>query len=217
MTIVQVKPARAKNSSGEIELLPPIGDDRTAEEPFRPVVHLGRDLLGRRHEDVRLRERQLQVPLIVERHAVDLAERIFAVEHPAVGAREHCVGHVANAFRCPRPRPRRRARTLNPLPLQVRGNLRAVEAAGPGIADRNLRAPDRRGRRQKVDPLAVVRALRAPFDARPHQCAAIVIQRRERVQRLERHRRQDIAVVFEQSITKSQLAGLLHQCLRTTG
>ena len=41
---------------------------------------------------------QLQVPLVVERHRRDLAERVLAVEHPAVGAREQRVGDVADAL-----------------------------------------------------------------------------------------------------------------------
>ena len=42
-------------------------------------------------------ERQLQVPLVGERHRVDLTECVFTVEHPAVGAREEGVRDVADA------------------------------------------------------------------------------------------------------------------------
>ena len=44
-------------------------------------------------------DRQLQVALVVERHRRDLAERVLAVEHPAVGAGQQRVGDVADA-RC---------------------------------------------------------------------------------------------------------------------
>ena len=125
-------------------------DDRPAEEAPRPGVHLAGDLLGRGHEHVGPRERQLQVALVVERHRVDLAERVLAVEHPAVGAREQRVGDVANALGRRGARPRRGTGALNPLPLEIGGDLAAVEPAGPRVAHRDAGPADRRVRRAET-------------------------------------------------------------------
>ena len=43
-------------------------------------------------------EGELEVALVVQRHRRDLPERVLAVEHPAVGAREQRVGDVADAL-----------------------------------------------------------------------------------------------------------------------
>ena len=72
---------------------------------------------------------QLEVALVVQRHGRDLAERVLAVEHPAVGARQQRVGDVADALLDRRIRPRRGTGALDPLALQVGGNRGAVETA----------------------------------------------------------------------------------------
>src|SRR6476659_8287539 len=105
--------------SSRCKLRAPVRDDRAAEEVLRPRVHLAGDALGRRHEDIGALVRQAQVALVVERHAVDLPERILAVEHPAVGAGEQGVGDVADALLRAGARTRRGTGTLDPLPLQV--------------------------------------------------------------------------------------------------
>ena len=93
----EVQATRAEDDGREIELLTPVVDDRAAEKPLRPGVHLGGNLLGGGDEHLILRDRQLQVALIVERHRRHLAERVFAVEHPAVGAGQQRIGHVPDA------------------------------------------------------------------------------------------------------------------------
>jgi hypothetical protein len=60
---------------------------------------------------------ELQVSLVVERHRRELAERVFAVEHPAVGTREQGVRDVANAPFDRHARLRGGPCSLNPLPL----------------------------------------------------------------------------------------------------
>src|SRR4030095_14499975 len=64
--IVEVKPARTEDLRGEIELLPPVSDDRPAEKAARPLIHLGGDLLRGAHEHVVAVDGQLQVSLVVE-------------------------------------------------------------------------------------------------------------------------------------------------------
>ena len=123
------RPRGAEDLGREVELLSPVGDDRPAEEALRPAVHLGGDLLGDLQEHRVAVDRQLQVALVVERHRRQLAERVLAVEHPAVGAGQQRVGDVADALLDRRVRPRRRAGALNPLPLQVVRDLAAGERA----------------------------------------------------------------------------------------
>jgi hypothetical protein len=97
---------------------------------------------------------ELQVALVVERHGLDLPQRVFAVEHPAVGAAQERVGDVAQpdlrrgAGACRRPGP------LDPLPLEIARNLAAGEVAGPRVADRDRRAADQRAGIEKRGPRA---------------------------------------------------------------
>jgi len=86
MAIVEMQPPRPENNRRELELPAPVLDDRSAEEVVRPRVHLPRHRVGRRQEHVSTANRQREVALIVERHGTQLAQRILAIEHPAVGA-----------------------------------------------------------------------------------------------------------------------------------
>jgi hypothetical protein len=77
--------------------------------------------------------RQFEVALVVERHGGNLPQRIFAVEHPAIGARKQGVGDISDAVFNRRVGFCRRAGSLNPLPLQIRRNNRAFEMTVAGI------------------------------------------------------------------------------------
>ena len=131
------KAARAEDLGREIELRAPVRDDRAAEESGRPLVHLRGNLLGRAHEDIVAMDGELEVPLVVERHRRQLSQGVFAVEHPAVGARQQRVGDVADALVGGHTRPRRGTGSLNPLTLQIRGNLASHERAGARVLDAN--------------------------------------------------------------------------------
>ncbi len=166
VTVVQMQAARAEDARGEIELLAPVVDDGAAEEAAGPLVDLPCHALGDGHEHAVSRIRQLQVALVVERHALDLALRVFPIEHPAIGARQQCVGDVADAFSGRRARPRRGTGALDPLALKVGRNVAAVEASRAGVADEDVRAADRGVGWQERDGLALALAAQTPLDAR---------------------------------------------------
>src|SRR6476620_3120689 len=86
--VIEVQYARAEDLSGEVELSAPVGDDGSPEKPLRPLVHFGCDFFGDAQEAWVAGDRESEVALVVERHRVDLSERILAIEHPAVGTRE---------------------------------------------------------------------------------------------------------------------------------
>ena len=132
VAVVQMQPARAKDLGREVELLFPVVDDRASEETLRPLVHLARHLFGNLHEHGIAMDGQLEVALVVQRHGRDLAQRVLAVEHPAVGARQQRVGDVADAVFDRRIRLRRGTGALNPLALEVLGNLAADESRRRG-------------------------------------------------------------------------------------
>ena len=98
--VVQMQAAGAEDVRREVELLAPVLDGRAAEEALRPA-RSSRPPPARPPTGTRRRDRmaRLQAALIVERHRGHLAERVLAVEHPAVGAREQRIGHVAEALR----------------------------------------------------------------------------------------------------------------------
>jgi hypothetical protein len=184
--------------------------DRQPEEALRPRVHLARDTLGGRHEHVGAIERQLEVALVVERHAVDLAERILAVEHPAVGSGEERIGDVADAVGRPGARARRRPGALDPLALQIVGNDAAVEVAGAGIAHSDGRSLDRRVGGQEADPLVLALAASAPCDARLHEHPAPRVEGDERGDRIECGGREHVAIVVEHARTQTQHPDRVH-------
>src|SRR3954463_16517233 len=92
-----MKAARSEDPGREIELPAPIVDDRTPEEAPRPPVHLTSDLLGDSQEYRIAPEGPLQVGRVVRRPRRPLAERVLAVEHPAVGTGEERIRDVADA------------------------------------------------------------------------------------------------------------------------
>ena len=119
---------------------------------------------------------QLEVALVVQRHGRDLAERVLAVEHPAVGARQQRVRDVADAVFHRRIRLRRGTGALNPLALEVLGNLGADESAGAGVLNLDLGSPDGGLRVEESDPLLVSSPRRPPLDASRHHGFPIGIQ-----------------------------------------
>ena len=203
MTIIEVQPAGAEDPGGERELPPPVVDDRPAEEALRPAVHLAGNLLGdAAGTAASTGERQPQVSLVVERHRFGLAECILAVEHPAVGTRQQRVGHVAETRLERGSRPGRRSRALDPLPLQVRRDVAARELAGPRVARPANRVPGivTSGLEERDREPALARAPRRASDARGHQLAALQVERRHRLQGVERGRRQDVVVGTQEVI-----------------
>ena len=195
MAIVEVQAAGAEDSGGEVELLPPVGNDPAAEKAFRPGVHLGGDGFGGGQEPRVTMDGELEVALIVERHARDLAERVLAVEHPAVRPGQQRVGDVADAAFERRPRLGGRAGALNPLSLQVVRNLRAFELAGARLADRHGGAADDRLRVEELDALAALCAFRAPRQPDGHQALAVGVENGERPEGVECGRGIDVGVV----------------------
>ena len=174
--IVEVQPARAKQLRGEVELSRPVVDGRPAKEAARPLIHFCGDLFGNGKKHGISMDRQPQVPLIVERHRRDLAERVFAVEHPPVGAGEQCVGDVADALLDRRAWPGCRARALNPLAAEVRWDFAPGEGAVPGILDGDAGPRDRGALVQESYALFVACARCPPLDARRHQGFAIRVE-----------------------------------------
>ena len=60
---------------------------------------------------------QAQVALVIQGHTLGLAQRVLAVEHPAVGAGKQGVSDVADARLHRRARPGGGTGALDPLPL----------------------------------------------------------------------------------------------------
>jgi hypothetical protein len=142
----------------------------------------------------------LETPLVVERHLIYLAERILTVEHPAVGARQQCVGDIAQVDFHGGPRPRRWARSLNPLALEIRWNLRTLEGSGSGVANPDFGTRDQAFGIQKLELPPVSEALVAAAQARGHQSRPLRFEARESRQRFERLTSQNIPIgVFERS------------------
>ena len=183
VAVVEVQAAGAEDARREVELPSPVGDDRAAEEAAAPSCSSRRRPARRRRgRRGSRRDRQLQVALVVERHRRDLAERVFAVEHPAVGAREQRVGDVAQARLERGARLGGRAGALDPLALEVGRDVAAVEAAGAGVADADLvprmsasgsRKPMRRVRRCARSSRRAIRAAIRP--------SAVAVERRQGV------------------------------------
>ena len=97
----------------------------------QPAIVAGHSL-GDREESGFAMDRNPQAPLVVERHRRHLAERVLAVEHPAVRAGEQRVGHVAQTLLDGRVRTRRRPGALDPLPTEIVRDRAALERALTG-------------------------------------------------------------------------------------
>jgi hypothetical protein len=128
--------------------------------------------------------RQLQAALVVQRHRRQLAQRVLAVEHPAVGAGEQRIGDVAQASAHRRVRPGRRSGALNPLALEIGRNVAAAKAALTRILDAYRRSRDRGLRIEKPDSLAAASTGGAALEPAIHDVPAPGIQWRQRLERI---------------------------------
>src|SRR3954468_3185261 len=193
-----MKAARSEDPGREIELPAPIIDDRTPEEAPRPPVHLTSDLLGDSQEYRIAREGQLQVALVVERHRRHLAERVLAVEHPAVRAGEERIRDVADAAFDWCARPGGRPGPLNPLAPQVFWDRAPCEVTVARVLNRDPCAWNDRVGSEERDPLVVACARRPSRDARGHYCVWLPVQRRQGLECGENLGREDVGIsVFE--------------------
>ncbi len=187
----------AENLRREIELTFPIDNRLTAEEAFGPLVHLPGDILGDLHEDRATVNRVLEVALVVERHRRDLAERVLAVEHPAVGAGEQRVRGVPQAPLEIRLRTRGRPGALNPLPFEIGGDVAADEVPGARVGDFEGRSRDRGVGIEKADALAALGPIAPALIPRRHHGLAIAVERRQHTQCLNDLWREDVSVLFK--------------------
>ena len=110
----------------------------------------------------------------------DLAERVLAVEHPAVCAGQQRVGDVADALFDRSVGLRRGAGALNPLPPQIVRNVTAYEIPAPRVRDLDVRAANAGLGIEKLDALMLSRPLQASLDAGRHQRAAVFFERGKR-------------------------------------
>ena len=97
--------------------------------PKKPCAHwfISAATCSRRSQEHRVAmDGQLEVALVVERHRRQLTERVLAVEHPAVGARQQRVRDVADALLDSGVGLGGRAGALNPLALEIPRNLAPV-------------------------------------------------------------------------------------------
>ena len=147
-------------------------------------------------------DRQLQIALIVERHRRHLAERVFAVEHPAVGAAQQRVGDVAKSDFHRGARTRRRPRALDPLPLQIARDFGANEIALARILDRDRRAADDGVGIEEANPLALARPIGTSRDARGHDLLARGVEARQILHDPYRIVRDHVAIISSYSLAE---------------
>ena len=95
MAIVEMEATGSEDARGHLQLLLPVGDDFPAVEVDSPVVHLPGNDLGDVMELWVARKGQLDTPEVVQRHGINLAQGVLAIEHPAVGPRQQRVGNIA--------------------------------------------------------------------------------------------------------------------------
>ena len=169
--IVQMQAAGAEDAGGEVELLFPVRNGCAAEEALGPSIDFGGDRFGNAQEGLLAPEGDLEVALVVERHGIDLAERVLAVEHPSVGAREECEGDRADARRHRRARFGGGAGALDPLALQVMGNLAALEIAASGLLHSDAGSADDRARVEEPDSPLIAKSCDPPGAAGVHELA----------------------------------------------
>ena len=207
VTVVEVQPPRAEDPGGEVELLAPVVEDRTAEEAPRPAVHLVGDVLRDAQENRVPVEGELEIALVVERHRVDLSEGVLAVEHPPVGAGEQRVRDVAQAALGRGARPGGGPRSLDPLALEVGRDLAAGEAAFAGIAHTEVGARNERVGFEKTESASLEGPLAPPRAALGHDPASVPIERRQRRERRLRRRRINVGISGEQTVTELEAVG----------
>ncbi len=194
VAVVEVQAAGAEDRHREVELGAPVADDRPPEEALCPCVHLARHLSRDVEEHGLAREGEAEIALVVERHGRSLPERVFAVEHPAVGAREQGVGDVAQAGLERGPGPGSRAGALNPLPIERGGDVATAESTGARVGDADGGAADDRVVGEEADVFTCRRPRCAPVQPRGHQRAPIAIERRQQFEGRQRRRGEDVGV-----------------------
>ena len=146
--------------------------------------------------------RQLQVALVVERHRRHLAERILAVEHPAVGAAQERVGDVAKPDLDRGAGPRGRPGALDPLALQVARDFGADEVALARVLDLDRRAADDGVRIEEADAFALAGAIGTPRDAGGHDLLARRIETRQSLHDSHRIVGDDVRIVGPYGLAK---------------
>ncbi len=92
-------------------------------------------------------------------------------------------------------RPRCGSGSLNPLSLQIGWNFAPYERAGARVLDANASSRNLGGWVEERDALPGSCAGLAPRDALRHDGVAVVIEGRERMQRIERLCRENVRVV----------------------
>ena len=160
------RPRGPEDLRREVELRPPVVDDRRGRRTrcAHRFISPATCSAAVRNTGVAA-NRQLQVALVVQRHRRHLAERVLAVEHPAVGARQQRVGDVADALL----RRSRAAWRPGPVPWihwRCRSAGISLPTNAPSRASCTLmRVRGMYGVRiEERDALPVARARRAPCD-----------------------------------------------------
>jgi hypothetical protein len=216
MPIVEMEAARPEELRGEVELPPPVVDGRAPEELARPFVHLAGHVFGCRHEHGVAMDGELEVALVVERHRGHLAQRVLAVEHPAISTRQQRVRDVADARFNGRVGLGRWTRALNPLALEIARNFAADEGAGPGVFYLDLGSRDERVGIEVAQALLVASARRAPFDPGSHDRLPIGVEPGESLQRRHGFVREHVPIVVLQIATRLQASHAHRSPLRKT-
>src|SRR5215470_6808277 len=186
--------ARPEDPRRETKLLLPVADSRTPQKSLGPAIDVHGNLLRHFQEQRIVVDGQLQIPLIVERHRRHLAQRVFAVEHPPVRAREQRVGDVSNALLDRTIRLGRRSRALNPLALQIRRDFAADEPAVSSVPDTNRRSRDHVVGAEEADPLMTLLAPTAAVESSLPDRATYDVERRQLVENRQDLGRHDVAV-----------------------
>ena len=200
VAVVQVEAPAAVDDRGEVQLLAPVPDDGPPEETLGPGVHLDGDLFGHLQEQGIPGDGELQVAVVVQGHGVHLAQGVLAIEHPAVGAGEQGIGHVADAGAHIGPRLGGGAGALNPLTLEVRRDDGAVEVAGAGVGHLDLRAGDQGIRIQEGDALPMLCPPLAQGGASRHPRVTAVVERCQHLKGRQGRRRVDIGIARQDPV-----------------
>jgi hypothetical protein len=192
--VIKVQTASAKDLRREIELASPVFDDRVSEKVTGPPIHLAGDLFGYAEEHPVARYSQLQISMIVERHRVDLTERVFAVKHPSICSREQRIRYVPQSILDACARFRSGSGSLYPLPLEIGRNVASLEVPFAGVSNGHSGSGNYRFRIKKRDTLPVLRASQSPRAPRLHQRSPVDVERRQNLERFQYHRSEDIPV-----------------------
>jgi len=211
VAVVEVQPPGPEDSRGEFELLPPIGDDRTAKKPLCPAVHLGGDRFGNRQEEGIPGDCELQVALIVKRHGVDLAQSILAVEHPAIGAGEEGIRDVAEPLRGGGSRPGGGPGPLDPLAFEVARNLTTGKGPGAGVSHENAGSRKCAVGGQELQGLPGAQSFQAAVLPLGHHAMPLPIEAGQRGQCVQDRGTQDIRIGVQHAAAELKLWD--HRCL----